>query len=78
MLEVVLVILAFSVMIFVHELGHFIMALRVGIKVKTFSMGMGPKLFSITRDGIEYRLSLIPIGGYVNMLGKTLPNRRPR
>jgi regulator of sigma E protease len=70
MLEVVLVILAFSVMIFVHELGHFIMALRVGIKVKTFSMGMGPKLFSITRDGIEYRLSLIPIGGYVNMLGE--------
>ena len=70
MLEIVLVILAFSLMIFIHELGHFVMALRVGIKVQIFSLGMGPKLFSVTRDGIEYRLSLIPIGGYVKMLGE--------
>ncbi|MDD5271024.1 MAG: RIP metalloprotease RseP [Candidatus Omnitrophica bacterium] len=70
MLEIVLVILAFSLMIFIHELGHFIMALRVGIKVQIFSLGMGPKLFSVTRNGIEYRLSLIPIGGYIKMLGE--------
>jgi len=70
MLEIVLVILAFSLMIFIHELGHFVMALRVGIKVQIFSLGMGPKLFSVTRNGIEYRLSLIPIGGYVKMLGE--------
>ncbi|MFA5164981.1 MAG: RIP metalloprotease RseP [Candidatus Omnitrophota bacterium] len=70
MLEIVLVILAFSLMIFIHELGHFVMALRVGIKVQIFSLGMGPKIFSVTRNGIEYRLSLIPIGGYVKMLGE--------
>ena len=70
MLEVILVILAFSLMIFIHELGHFVMALRVGIKVEIFSLGMGPKIFSVTRNGIEYRLSLVPIGGYVKMLGE--------
>lgn len=70
MLTWVLVILAFSVMIIVHELGHFLMALRVGIKVEIFSIGMGPKVFSIKRNGIEYRLSAVPLGGYVKMLGE--------
>lgn len=70
MLEIILVILAFSLMIFVHELGHFLVALKVGIKVEIFSMGMGPKLFSFTKNGVEYRLSAVPIGGYVKMLGE--------
>ena len=70
MLTWVLVILAFSVMIIIHELGHFLMALKVGIKVEIFSIGMGPKIFSIKRNGIEYRVSAVPLGGYVKMLGE--------
>ena len=70
MITWVLVILAFSVMIIIHELGHFLMALRVGIKVEIFSIGMGPKVFSVKRNGIEYRLSAVPLGGYVKMLGE--------
>lgn len=70
MLEIILVILAFSLMIFVHELGHFLVALKVGIKVEVFSLGMGPKIFSFKRNDIEYRLSAVPIGGYVKMLGE--------
>lgn len=70
MLEIILVVLAFSLMIFIHELGHFLVAVRVGVKVEIFSIGMGPKLFSFTKDGVEYRLSAVPIGGYVKMLGE--------
>ena len=65
MLAIILVVIAFSLMIFIHEFGHFLMALKVGIKVEIFSLGMGPKLISFTKNGIEYRLSAVPIGGYV-------------
>ncbi|OAM91442.1 RIP metalloprotease RseP [Termitidicoccus mucosus] len=52
--------------IFVHELGHFLAARRRGMKVERFSIGFGPKIFGWRgRDGIEYRLSWIPLGGYV-------------
>lgn len=56
--------------IFIHELGHFLVAKRCGIKVFTFSLGFGPKIFSIERGGTEYRLSWIPLGGYVKMAGE--------
>ena len=52
--------------IFVHELGHFLAARWRGLKVDRFSIGFGPKIFSWQgRDGVEYRLSWIPLGGYV-------------
>ncbi len=70
MISILLVVIGFSLMIFVHELGHFLMALRVGIKVEVFSLGMGPKVFSFKKNGIEYRLSAVPLGGYVKMLGE--------
>lgn len=59
-----------GVLIFVHELGHFLVAKRSGVTVLRFSLGFGPKLLGITRGGTEYRLSLIPLGGYVKMLGE--------
>ncbi len=59
-----------GVLIFVHELGHFLVAKRSGVTVLRFSLGFGPKIFAITRGGTEYRLSLIPLGGYVKMLGE--------
>ena len=51
--------------IFVHELGHFLAARRRGLKVLRFSIGMGPKLYSWHKDGVEYCISALPLGGYV-------------
>jgi regulator of sigma E protease len=59
-----------GVLIFVHELGHFLMARRIGVRVLTFSLGFGPKLLKITRGDTEYCLSAIPLGGYVKMAGE--------
>lgn len=63
-------IVAIGILIFVHELGHFFMAKVNGIKVETFSMGFGPKLFSYNFGGTCYQLSAIPLGGYVKMAGE--------
>ncbi|MFH1858226.1 MAG: RIP metalloprotease RseP [Candidatus Omnitrophota bacterium] len=60
-----------SVLIIVHEWGHFFAARRLGIRVERFSIGFGPKLFGIRRKETEYRLSLIPLGGYVKLGGET-------
>jgi regulator of sigma E protease len=57
-------------MIVVHELGHFWAALAVGVRVETFSIGFGPRLFGFKRGDTDFRLSLIPLGGYVRMLGE--------
>lgn len=56
-------------MILVHELGHFWAALAVGIKVETFSIGFGPRLFGFRRGTTDFRVSAVPFGGYVRMLG---------
>jgi regulator of sigma E protease len=58
-----------AIMIVVHELGHFWAAVAVGIRVETFSIGFGPRLFGFRRGDTDFRLSLIPLGGYVRMLG---------
>jgi regulator of sigma E protease len=59
-----------AALIFVHELGHFLVAIKVGVVVEKFSLGFGPKIFSVTRGGTEYLLSAIPLGGYVKMKGE--------
>ena len=51
--------------IFIHELGHFLAARKRGLVIKRFSIGFGPRIFGWTRNGVEYRLSAIPFGGYV-------------
>lgn len=56
-------------MILIHELGHFWAALAVGIRVETFSLGFGPRLFGFHRGDTDFRVSAIPFGGYVRMLG---------
>ncbi len=60
-----LVLFFFGVTIFVHELGHFLVGKRRGMKIERFSIGFGPKILGWTKDGIEYRLAWIPFGGYV-------------
>ncbi|OAG27142.1 RIP metalloprotease RseP [Thermodesulfatator autotrophicus] len=65
------VIIVLGVLIFFHELGHFLMARWRGVKVLVFSLGFGPKIFAWVRGGTEYRLSAIPLGGYVKLLGES-------
>jgi regulator of sigma E protease len=65
-----------GVLIFVHELGHFLMARRIGVRVLTFSLGFGPKLLAFRRGDTEYCISAIPLGGYVKMAGETPEDAR--
>ncbi|HZU98911.1 MAG TPA: RIP metalloprotease RseP [Planctomycetota bacterium] len=64
------VILGFGVLVFVHELGHFLAAKWVGVRVEVFSLGFGPRLFGFVRGHTDYRVSWLPLGGYVKMLGQ--------
>jgi regulator of sigma E protease len=59
-----------GVLIFVHELGHFVMARRVGVRVLKFSLGFGPKLVGFKRGDTEYVISAVPLGGFVKMAGE--------
>ena len=65
-----LAIIPLGFIIFIHELGHFYAAKRCGIKVNTFSLGFGPKLIGMQRGETDYRISLLPFGGYVQMEGE--------
>lgn len=65
-----LALLAFSILIIGHELGHFILAKLNDVKVEEFSVGMGPKLFGKKGKETEYSLRAIPFGGYIKMLGE--------
>ncbi len=67
---VLLTVLIFGLIIFIHELGHFLTAKATKIKVNEFALGMGPALFHFTRGETKYALRLFPIGGYVNMEGE--------
>ena len=61
---------ALAALIFVHELGHFLMARKAGVVVEKFSLGFGPKIWSYTSGDTEYILASIPLGGYVKMKGE--------
>ncbi len=63
-------VVVLGVLIFVHELGHFLVAKRAGVSVLKFSLGFGPRIAGFSRGGTEYLLSAIPLGGYVKMLGE--------
>src|SRR2546426_12254145 len=61
--------LVLGVLVFVHELGHFHVAKWLGVQVLSFSIGMGPRLFGFRRGGTDYRISILPLGGFVRMAG---------
>lgn len=69
-MAIVLGIFLFGLLIFVHELGHFLIARLFGMRVHAFSIGMGPAIFKKTKNDIEYSLRLLPIGGYVKLEGE--------
>jgi regulator of sigma E protease len=67
--DVVVVVVVLGLMIFVHELGHFLAAKLFGVRVLTFSLGFGRRLLHFTRGDTDYRISALPFGGYVKMAG---------
>jgi regulator of sigma E protease len=69
-LYIAMAIVAFGVLIIVHELGHFTLAKLNGVRVEEFSIGMGPSIFSKQGKETKYSLRLFPIGGYVKMMGE--------
>lgn len=75
LIEYVIPFLAvFTVLVFVHEMGHYLAARRCGIRVEVFSVGMGPELLGWTdRAGTRWKVSAVPLGGYVRMLGEMQP-----
>jgi regulator of sigma E protease len=68
--QIILGLLGLSLLVFIHELGHFLAAKFCGVRVLTFSIGFGKKLLKINRDGTTYCISAIPFGGYVSMAGE--------
>src|SRR6266567_2554460 len=67
---VVVFLVVLTVLVFVHELGHYLIARRNGVRVEVFSIGFGPELFGWwDRAGTRWKFSTIPLGGYVKMFG---------
>ena len=66
-LYVIACVLLFALAILIHEFGHFIVALRLGLRVEAFSIGFGTALWKKKVNGVEYRISAIPLGGYVSI-----------
>jgi regulator of sigma E protease len=73
---IIAVILGLGLMVLIHEFGHFIVARYFGVRVDVFSFGLGPRLFGLRRGATDYRLSALPIGGYVRMAGENPTDER--
>lgn len=71
MLSTVSFIVVLSILVIVHEFGHFIVAKRTGVRVEKFSIGFGPEIFGFDKGGTRYLISAIPLGGYVKLAGET-------
>ena len=69
-MSILIFIIVLGLLIFVHELGHFLVAKKSGIRVDEFAIGFRPRLFSFKRGGTRYALNLIPFGGYVKIFGE--------
>jgi len=69
-MAIIIFILILGILIFVHELGHFTVAKKSGIRVDEFAVGFPPRIFSFMRNGTKYALNLVPFGGYVRIFGE--------
>lgn len=72
---IVVFVIVLGAMVVIHEFGHFIVAKLFGIRVDTFSVGFGKRIWGFKRGDTDYRLSLIPLGGYVKMAGENLDEK---
>jgi len=71
-MALILTLLGIGLVLFVHELGHYLAARRAGVHVEVFALGFGPRIAGFKRGGTDYRLSLLPLGGYVLVAGENL------
>lgn len=69
-MNIIIALLVFSFIVLIHELGHFLLAKRAGIKVEEFSIGMGPRIFTVKGKETNYSIKLLPLGGSCMMLGE--------
>lgn len=76
-MKIVIAILIFSIIVIFHELGHFLLAKKNGVKVVEFSLGMGPRILSTVRGETRYSLKLLPLGGSCMMLGEDGEEEEP-
>jgi regulator of sigma E protease len=67
---IVELVLVLGLMVLVHELGHFIVAKRCGVRIETFALGFGSRIAVIHRGGTDYQINALPLGGYVKMAGE--------
>jgi len=74
--SILLAAVGIGLLIFLHELGHFLAARRAGVRVEVFSLGFGPRLVGRVIRGTDFRLSLVPFGGYVMVAGQDPSDRR--
>ena len=74
--SILLAAVGIGLLIFLHELGHFLAARRAGVRVEVFSLGFGPRLFGRVIRGTDFRVSAIPFGGYVMVAGQDPSDRR--
>ena len=74
---IIAVVVVLGGLIFFHELGHFAVARGLGMGVSTFSLGFGPKILKYRKGKTEYALSLVPLGGYVALVGESDPKDIP-
>lgn len=71
-------LIVLTILVFVHEMGHYLIARRCGVRIDAFSIGFGPELFGWTdRTGTRWKFSAIPLGGYVKMFGDADVTSRP-
>ena len=70
-MSIIIFIIVLGVLIFIHELGHFLVAKKSGIRVDEFAIGFPPRIFSFVKGGTRYALNLIPFGGYVKIYGES-------
>lgn len=75
-ISIIEIVIGIGFLIFVHELGHFIMCKVNKVKVEKFSLGFGPAIWKIKRGDTEYKLCIIPLGGYVKMAGESVVEER--
>jgi len=69
-MAIILFIIALAILILVHELGHFLVAKKMGMRVDEFGIGFPPRIFAIKKGETEYSLNLIPLGGFVKIFGE--------
>ena len=69
-IQIIIGIIALGILVFVHELGHFLVGRALGFKILEFGLGFGPKLVKIRRKGILYSIGIFPLGGFVRFYGE--------